>query len=46
MAVYEYKTQIRFNDINENNELSDKGLLNILAEAARSTLTRSWIWTK
>ncbi len=34
MAVYEYKTQIRFNDINENNELSDKGLLNILAEAA------------
>ena len=34
MAVYEYKTRIRFNDINENNELSDKGLLNILAEAA------------
>lgn len=34
MAIYEYKTQIRFNDINENNELSDKGLLNILAEAA------------
>ncbi len=34
MAVYEYKTQIRYNEINENNELSDKGLLNILSEAA------------
>lgn len=34
MAAYEYKTQIRFNEINENNELSDKGLLNILSEAA------------
>lgn len=34
MAVYEYKTNIRFNEINENNELSDKGLLTILSEAA------------
>lgn len=34
MAVYEYKTKIRFNEINENNELSDKGLLTILSEAA------------
>lgn len=34
MAVYEYKTRIRFNEINENNELSDKGLLTILSEAA------------
>lgn len=34
MGVYEYKTQIRYNDINEENELSDKGLLTILAEAA------------
>ena len=34
MAEYEYKTHIRYNDINENNELSEKGLLNILSEAA------------
>lgn len=34
MSVYEYKTRIRYNDINEGNELSDKGLLNILSEAA------------
>lgn len=34
MAVYEYKTKIRYNDINEENELSDKGLLNVLSEAA------------
>ena len=34
MAIYEYKTQIRYNDITEGNELSDKGLLNILSEAA------------
>ena len=34
MAVYEYKTNIRFNEIDENNELSDKGLLTILSEAA------------
>ena len=34
MAVYEYKAHIRYSDINENNELSDKGLINILSEAA------------
>ena len=34
MAVYEYKTHIKYSDISENNELSDKGLLNILSEAA------------
>ena len=34
MSVYEYKTHIRYEDINENNELSDKGILNILSEAA------------
>lgn len=34
MAVYEYKTHIRYNEIDENNELSDKGLLGILSEAA------------
>ena len=34
MAIYEYKTHIWNNEINENNELSDKGLLNILSEAA------------
>lgn len=34
MAVYEYKTEIRYNDINEKNEMSDKGLINILSEAA------------
>lgn len=35
MAVFEYRTHVRYYDINENNELSDKGLLNILSEAAR-----------
>lgn len=34
MAVYEYKTKIRYNDINEKNEMSDKGLITILSEAA------------
>jgi len=34
MGVFEYKTHIRYTDINENNELSDKGILNILSEAA------------
>ena len=34
MSIYEYKTQIRYQDINEENELSDKGILNILLEAA------------
>ena len=34
MAVYEYKTRIRYNDVNEDNRLSNKGLLNILSEAA------------
>lgn len=34
MGVFEYKTNIRYQDINEKNELSDKGILNILSEAA------------
>ncbi len=34
MAIYEYRTKIRYNEIDENNQLSDKGLLNILSEAA------------
>lgn len=34
MNTFEYKTHIRYTDINESNELSDKGILNILSEAA------------
>ncbi len=34
MGLFKYKTHIRYQDINENNELSDKGILNILSEAA------------
>lgn len=34
MAIYEYKTTLQFSDINENNELTQKGLLRILGEAA------------
>ena len=34
MAIYEYKTTLQFADINENNELTQKGLLRILGEAA------------
>ena len=34
MCKYIYKTHLRTADINENNELSDKGIKNILAEAA------------
>ena len=34
MGVYEYKTHIRYQDISENNSLSDEGILNILSEAA------------
>ncbi len=34
MSVYEYKTRVRYNDVNEDNRLSNKGLLNILSEAA------------
>ncbi len=34
MAVYEYQAHIRYSDIDENNELSDKGLINILSEVA------------
>ena len=41
MGAYEYKTHIRYTDINENNELSDKGILNILSEAARSSFRYS-----
>ncbi len=37
MGQFEYKINIRYTDINENNELSDKGILNILSEVARSS---------
>ena len=35
MEGFEYRTHIRYQDISEGNELSDKGILNILSEAAR-----------
>lgn len=34
MGIYEYNTHLEFADINENNELTQKGLLRILGEAA------------
>lgn len=34
MGVFTYKTHIAFQDISFNNELSDKGILNIMNEAA------------
>ena len=34
MGIYEYKTRLEFADINENNQLTQKGLLRILGEAA------------
>lgn len=34
MEVYTHKIHIRYTDINENNMLSDKGILNILSEVA------------
>ena len=34
MGEYIYKTHIRYQDIDANNKLSDKGILNILSEAA------------
>lgn len=34
MGIYEYKTHIEYSDIDENNTLSQKGLLRILEEAA------------
>lgn len=34
MGRFTYKTHIRYQDINEDNQLSDKGILNILSEAA------------
>ncbi len=37
MGQFVYKTSVRYTDVNEDNELSDKGILNILSEAARST---------
>ena len=46
MAIYEYKTNIRYTEINQENKLSDKGLINILNEAARKTFRNSRIWPK
>ncbi len=34
MSIYIYKTHVRYQDITDKNELSDKGILNILSEAA------------
>lgn len=34
MKQFTYKTHIRYTDINKDNELSDKGILNIFSEAA------------
>lgn len=34
MGLYEYKTVMRYQDIGEENRLSDRGILNILGEAA------------
>jgi len=34
MGVYTYKTNIRYQDIDAGNKLSDKGILSILSEAA------------
>lgn len=36
MGLYEYKTVMRYQDIGEDNRLSDRGVLNILGEAAGS----------
>ena len=36
MGLYEYKTVMRYQDIGEDNKLSDRGVLNILGEAAGS----------
>lgn len=46
MAEFEYKACIRYTDINEKNELSDKGILNLLSEASRKTLCICRLWTK
>ena len=48
MAIYEYKTRIRYTDINEQNMLSDKGLLTILSQAAgkHSDSIRLWFKSK
>lgn len=45
MGVFEYRTHIRYQDINEQNKLSNKGILNILSEVAgmHSGVTRLWI---
>lgn len=36
MGIYQYKTTVQFSDINEDNKLSSKGLIRILAESAGS----------
>jgi len=46
MTIYEYKTNVRYNDITEENELSDRGLLNILSEAAGRHSEEARIWIK
>ena len=46
MAVYEFNTRIRYTDVNEENKLSDKGVLNILSEAASKHSQSIRIWIK
>ena len=46
MAIYEFKTRIRYTDVNEGNKLSDKGILNILSEAASKHSASARIWYK
>ena len=46
MAVYELKTRIRYTDVSEGNKLSDKGILNLLSEAASKHSAFARIWNK
>ena len=46
MSVYEFKTRIRYTDVSEGNRLSNKGILNILSEAASKHSAVARIWYK
>lgn len=46
MAIYEYKTNIRCTEIGEGNELSERGLLTILSEAASKHSGEIRVWCK
>lgn len=45
MEAFTYKMAIRYQDINEKNQLSNKGILNILSEVAgiHSKIVRIWL---